>query len=300
MNGAPIAEAPNNASIGQIQELITVYNHYLERLRDEIGVNEYREGASVNPKLGLGVQQAQISASNNATDFLYDSYLNVYTQTAFKIALLLYDSVLYGGKAYRDYLSTNDVEGKIFDVFIEALPDDNEKQFLNQMVQTAISANAIDFEDAFKVRNIKNYKLAEMYLSKAKKKKMREDMEKAQANSQMNAQSQQQSIMAKAQADAQLEQVQSQNKIAVVNAEMKLKQNSMTQEFVQMALLKSFELDRELPADIQAIVDNYFNELQQQKMAEQQAIMQAAQQQQMQQQQMGQEQMEEGQQYEGE
>jgi len=300
MNGAPIAEAPNNASIGQIQELITVYNHYLERLRDEIGVNEYREGASVNPKLGLGVQQAQISASNNATDFLYDSYLNVYTQTAFKIALLLYDSVLYGGKAYRDYLSKNDVEGKIFDVFIEALPDDNEKQFLNQMVQTAISANAIDFEDAFKVRNIKNYKLAEMYLSKAKKKKMREDMEKAQANSQMNAQSQQQSIMAKAQADAQLEQVQSQNKIAVVNAEMKLKQNSMTQEFVQMALLKSFELDRELPADIQAIVDNYFNELQQQKMAEQQAIMQAAQQQQMQQQQMGQEQMEEGQQYEGE
>jgi hypothetical protein len=297
MNGVPISEAPNNASIGQIQELITVYNHYLERLRDEIGVNEYREGASVNPKMGLGVQQAQIAASNNATDFLYDSYLNVYTQTAFKIALLLYDSVLYGGKAYREYLSSNDIEGKVFDVFIEALPDDNEKQFLNQMVQTAISANAIDFEDAFKVRNIKNYKLAEMYLSKAKKKKMREEMEKAQMNSQMNAQSQQQSIAAKAQADAQLEQIQSQGKIAVVSAEMKLKKSSMTQEFVQMALLKSFELDRELPDDIQAIVDNYFTEMQQQNMAEQQAMQQQAM---MEQEQMPEDEMEEGEEYEEE
>lgn len=286
INGSPIQEAPNNASIGQIQELITVYNHYLERLRDEIGVNEYREGASVNPKLGLGVQQAQISASNNATDFLYDAYLNVYTQTAFKIALLLYDSVLYGGQAYREYLSNNDVEGKVFDVLIEALPDDNEKQFLNQMVQTAISAGAIDFEDAFKVRNIKNYKLAEMYLSKAKKRKMREDMQKAQQNSQMNAEAQQQSIAAKAQADAQMEQIQAQNKIAIVETEMKFKQGIMTQEFVQAALMKSYELDRELPTEIQSIIDSYFSDLEQMKMQQQALQEQAMQQQAMQEQAM--------------
>lgn len=274
VNGVPIAEAPNNASIGQIQELITVYNHYLDRLRDEIGVNEYREGASVNPKLGLGVQQSQIAASNNATDFIYDAYLSVYTQTAFKVALLLYDSVLYGGKAYRDYISSNNVEGKVFDILVEAIPDDNEKQFLNQMLQTAISANAIEFEDAFKVRNIKNYKLAEMYLSKAKKKKMRMDMEQAQANSQMNAQSQQQSIMAKAQADAQLEQLQGQNKVNVVETEMKMKLELSKQEFVQMALMKSYELDKELPDEIQAIVDQYFKEKEEQKMMEQQMIQQ--------------------------
>ena len=105
MNGVPISEAPNSSSIGQLQELITVYNHYLERLRDEIGVNEYREGATVNPKIGLGVQQAQIAASNNATDFIYSAYLSIYQQTSFKIALLLYDSVLYGGRQYEDYLS---------------------------------------------------------------------------------------------------------------------------------------------------------------------------------------------------
>jgi len=265
MNGVPISEAPNSGSIGQIQELITVYNHYLTRLRDEIGVNEYREGASVNPKLGLGIQRSQVEASNNATDFIYDGYLNLYKQTSFKSALLLYDSVLYGGRQYRDYISDKEVKDKQFDVIVEVMPDEAEKQFLNSMIQTAISANAIEFEDAFKVKNIKNYKLAEMYLSKAKKKKMRDDMQKAQQNSEMNSQSQQQSIMAKAQADAQTQQVEAQSKIAITDAESKMKSDLSRQEFIQLALMKSFELDRELPDEIQSIVDQYFQEKEDQK-----------------------------------
>jgi hypothetical protein len=284
MNGVPISEAPNSGSIGQIQELITVYNHYLTRLRDEIGVNEYREGASVNPKLGLGIQRSQVEASNNATDFIYDGYLNLYKQTSFKSALLLYDSVLYGGKQYREYLSDREVKDKQFDVIVEVMPDDAEKQFLNSMIQTAISANAIEFEDAFRVKNIKNYKLAEMYLSKAKKKKMRDDMQKAQQNSEMNSQSQQQSIMAKAQADAQTQQVEAQSKIAITDAESKMKSDLSRQEFIQLALMKSFELDRELPDEIQNIVDQYFQEKDQQKQMEmqqqQEQMMQQMQQQQ--------------------
>ena len=291
MNGVPISEAPNSGSIGQIQELITVYNHYLTRLRDEIGVNEYREGASVNPKLGLGVQRSQVEASNNATDFIYDGYLNLYKQTSFKSALLLYDSVLYGGQQYRDFISDAEVKDKQFDVIVEVLPDEAEKQFLNSMIQTAISANAIEFEDAFKVKNIKNYKLAEMYLSKAKRKKMKDDMQKAQQNSEMNAQSQQQSIMAKAQADSQLQQIQAQSKIAITDAEGKMKSDISRQEFIQLALMKSFELDRELPDEIQSMVDQYFQEKEEEKAQLMMAQQQAQEQQMMQQEQGQQEEM---------
>lgn len=274
MNGVPISEAPNSSSIGQIQELITVYNHYLERLRDEIGVNEYREGATVNPKIGLGVQQAQIAASNNATDFIYDAFLSIYQQTSLKIALLLYDSVLYGGQQYRDYLTPEAVEGRIFNVRIDILPDDKERQFVESMIQTALSAGMIDFEDAFRVRSIKNTKLAEMYLSKAKKRKEKADMEKAQANSQMNAQSQQQSIAAKAQADAQLEQIQSQGKIMAVQTEMKMKQDLAEQEFVQQIMMKSYELGKPLSPELQSMVAAYFQKKQmEQAQIEQQAMM---------------------------
>jgi len=282
MNGVPISEAPNSSSIGQLQELITVYNHYLERLRDEIGVNEYREGATVNPKIGLGVQQAQIAASNNATDFIYDAYLSIYQQTANKIALLLYDSVLYGGQQYREYLNPQEIEGRVFDVRIDILPDDRERQFVEGMIQTALSAGIIDFEDAFRVRSIKNTKLAEMYLSKAKKRKQKEDMEKAQANSEMNAQSQQQSIQAKAQADMQLEQIQGQAKLAVVQTEMEMKKQLSEQQFVQDALMKSFELGKPLSPEMQNIVMNYF----QAKQDTEQAAMQEQMLQQMEQQQI--------------
>ena len=280
MNGIPIQEAPNTGSIGQIQQLISVYNHYLDRLRDEIGVNEYREGAQVNPKLGLGVQQSQIQASNNATDFIYDAYLNIYQQTSFKIALLLYDSVLYGGKQYEEYLNPDSVKGRVFDVMIEVMPDDKEKQFVEQMVQTALSAGIIEFEDAFRIRSIKNTKLAEMYLSKAKSIKEQKEMQKAQMNSQMNAQAQQQSIQVKAQADAQLQQVEAQTKAAIITTEMKHKQELSQQEFVQNALLKSFELGRPLSPELQSIVQQYFQGKQQEAMQEQMMQQQMMQQQQ--------------------
>ena len=271
-NAVPIQEAPNSGSVSQIQQLIMVYNHYLERLRDEIGVNEYREGSGVNPKLGLGVQQAQIQASNNATDFIYDAYLSLYQQTAFKISLLLYDSVIYGGRQYSEYLNPEKVSGKTFDVKIEVMPDEKERQFLEGMIQTALSAGMIEFEDAFKVRGIKNTKLAEMYLTKAKSNKQKQEMEKARQNSEMNAQSQQQSIQAKAQADAQLQQLEGQSKIAVVSAEMSMKQELSSQEFVQNALMKSFETGKPLTQEIQAIVDNYFAKKAQEEQAQQQAM----------------------------
>lgn len=269
MNGLPIQEAPNSGSVSQIQQLILVYNHYLDRLRDEIGVNEYREGSGVNPKLGLGVQQAQIQASNNATDFIYDAYLNIYQQTALKISLLLYDSVLYGGKQYEEYLSPEAVKGRQFDVKIEVLPDEKERQFLEAMIQTALSAGVLDFEDAFRIRSIKNTKLAEMYMAKAKKNKEKAEMEKAKQNSEMNAQAQQQSIQAKAQADAQLQEIQSQGKLAIVNAEMRMKQELSEQEFVQLALLKSYELGRPLSQEMKAVVDTFFAKKQQKEMEEQ-------------------------------
>lgn len=281
VNGVPIAEAPNSSSIGQIQELVTVYNHYLDRLRDEIGVNEYREGATINPKMGLGVQQAQIAASNNATDFIYDAYLSIYQQTSTKIAMLLYDTVSYGAQQYKDYLSSESIKGRLFDVKIEVLPDDKERQFVEAMIQTALSAGMIEFEDAFRVRSIKNTKLAEMYLSKAKKKKQKEDTERAQMNSQMNAQSQQQSIAAKAQADAQIQQMDAQGKLAIVQTEMKMKQELAEQQFVQNALMKSFELGKPLTEELQNMVMSYF----QKKQMEEQAMQQQAMQEQMAQQQ---------------
>jgi hypothetical protein len=84
----------------------------------------------------------------------------------------------------------------------------------------------------------------------------------------------------KAQMDAQLEQIQSQGKLAIVNTEMTLKKDLLEQEFVQLALLKSFELGRPLSSQLDQVVNSYFAKKQQEMMQEAMAQQMMAQQQQ--------------------
>jgi hypothetical protein len=181
---------------------------------------------------------------------------------------------MYGGEQYREYMGES-VKDKKFDIKIQVLPDEKDKQYLEAMIQTALSAQQIEFEDAFKIRHIENVKLAEMYLTKSKKRRQREQMEIAQQNSQMNAEAQQKSIQAKGQSDAQLQQMQSQSKASLIQIEMSMKAEMAEQEFVQNILLKSFETGSTLSPELRMIVDSY--------MAKKQAKEQAIQQQQMQQ-----------------
>jgi len=276
--GLPINELPNIGNINQINAAIQVYNFYVNKIRDEVGINEYREGSSVNPKMGLGVLQSQIRESNNATDFIYDSYLEIAEQTLTKIGILLHDSVVYGGKAYREYFSNAELAGMYFDFKLEMLADDLEKAYVESMLNVAMQGNMIDFDDAFKIRRIDNVKLQEMFLTRAKKKKMEADMQKAQQNSEMNAQVQERSMMAKAQSDAQIQQLKAQSQIAIDKELAKTKEEQSTQEFVFEILKISYQSGKPLEGYAKEVVDSYFAQKAQQ--AQMEAEMAAQQQQQ--------------------
>ena len=254
----PIQEMPNNGSMNQLSQLIETYNFYLNNLRNEIGTNEYNEGASVNPKMGLGVLQNQMQMSNNATEFIYEAWITILQDTVKKVSLLLYDSVTYGGDAYRSYLGQNDVKDKIFDIFIDMLPNEEERKEKVGLVQTALSAGIIEFEDAFKIKNIKNIKLSEIYLSRAKKKKQQEDMMIAQQNSQMQSQSAIAAAQAKQQGEAQIKQLEGQIAMERIKMEQDAKGETSLQDFVQTVLLESFKLGKELTPYLQQMVDGYF------------------------------------------
>lgn len=267
----PIQEMPNNGSMNQLSQLIETYNFYLNTLRNEIGTNEYSEGAAVNPKMGLGVLQNQMQMSNNATEFIYEGWITILQEAVKKISLLLYDSVTYGGDAYRSYLGKSDVKDKIFDIFIEMLPDDEARRQKEAMIQTAMSAGIIEFEDAFKIKNIKNIKLSEIYLSRAKKKKQQDDMMIAQQNSQMQSQSAMQASQVAQQGEAQLKQMEAQLTTAKIKQEWDSKEELSLQEFVQTALLESFKMGKDLPNNIQTLVDGFFSNKQMEAQQEQQA-----------------------------
>ena len=271
-SGAPIAEISNSGSVQQLQELVTIFNYYLNRLREETGINELRDGAGINPRLGNKQLQAGIAASNNATDFLYDAYVNIMENTMMKCGILLSDAVSFRVREYANIMKS-DISKRYFDIKVDMLPDDEYRQYLDNMVQTALSAGQIDFETAFNIRNIKNIKLGELYLARATKKKQKEAQELAKQNSQMNAEAQQQSLQMKAQMDAQLEQLQGEYKVNTVKTEQAMRAESEMQMFVMDILKKSYELDKPLTPELQQIVNNYFQAQQMRAQVAQQQIM---------------------------
>jgi hypothetical protein len=268
----PVQEIANAGSVQQLQELINIFNYYLNRLREETGINELRDGAAINPRLGNKQLQAGIAASNNATDYIYDSYVSIIENTMMKCGILLSDAVSFRVKEYASVVKS-DINNRYFDIKVEMLPDDEYKQFLEAMVQTALSGGQIDFETAFNIRNIKNVKLGELYLARATKKKQKELQKQAQQNSEMNAQAQQQSLQLKAQADIQLEQMQGEYKVNTVRTEQAMRSEADMQMFVMDILKKSYELDKPLTPELQTIVNNYFQAQQvKAQMAQQQAM----------------------------
>lgn len=255
----PIKELANTGSVTQIQALITVYNFYLERLRQDIGTNESVEGQSVNPKLGLGVMQNQITASNRTTEYIYEGYLSIMQNTCRKISILLWDNVMFGGKQYREFIGDEELEDAYFDVNIEMLPDEMERLKIDQKVETALSAGIIDFQDAFKIGNIKNIKLKELYLSRATKRTQKQRMEENQANIQANTQAQIASTQATAQVKQQEIQMEGQVKASITQMAAKTQSDLETQKFVQDLLRESFKTGKPLPPYLQDIVDGFYN-----------------------------------------
>jgi hypothetical protein len=276
----PITELPNGASIAQFQQLIAVYNFNLERLRQDVGTNEYTEGQAVNPKLGLGVMDNQVAASNRANEFIYEGYLSIMQNVCRNIAILLWDNVMFGGQAYRHIVGDEALDDKRFDVNVEMLPDEQQQQRVDAQVQAALTAGLIDFQDAFKINNIRNIKLKELYLSRAQKKKRQQTNEDNQANIQATSQAQQASAAATSQAKQQELQLEYQGKMAVMTTTNKGASDLSLQNWVQEMLTLSFEQNRPLPPNIQDIVNSYFEDKANQEQDQAEATDQIMQQQQ--------------------
>ena len=233
-NPMPIQELAGGIG-GALQELIAIYQYNLQMIRDVTGINEIRAAEQPDKESLVGVQKMALLASNNATRWLNQAFLNI-TQNACKsVALRVQDLVSYTG-TYKGYIQaigefnmkaievTKDVTLADFGIMIEPLPDDEEKAILEQNIQMSLQQQQLRLEDAIMIRTIPNVKLANQLLVLRRKKYAQEQQEMAMANAQANAQQQQASIAAKAQADAQMKQMESQSEIQKLQAEYQMKE----------------------------------------------------------------------------
>ena len=260
----PIQQIQNGAGGNKIQSLITAYNYYMQMIRDTTGLNEARDGSNPDKNALVGVQKLAAANSNTATRHILQSMLYLTASTAECLSLRISDIVEYSPtkEAFINAIGSHNVatleEMKNlhlhdFGIFIELLPDEEEKQMLENNIQMALQQQTLDLDDVIDLRNVRNVKLANQLLKVKRRKKMERDQQiqqqNIQAQAQANAQQQQaaaqmeiQKSQAKSQSDAQLEQTKNQLQTQYLQNEVAAKKELMQFEFDLNSRMKQMEM----------------------------------------------------------
>jgi hypothetical protein len=261
----PIQEISSGNGGGKLQSLIQTYNYYLQMIRDVTGMNEARDGSAPDSKALVGVQKLAAANSNVATRHILDAGLFITGQTAECLSLRISDILEYspsreafvqkiGGHNVATLAEMGELHLYDFGIFIELMPDDEQKAMLENNIQTALSAGLIDLSDAIDLREIKSIKLANQVLKIRRKKKQENDQlmqqQNMQAQAEANGQAQQVAAQAEVQKNqaitaqkAQLMQMENNFDMQKMQAEVEAKKELMATEFQYNMQLKGMEVE---------------------------------------------------------
>ena len=242
----PIQQIPN--AIRNINEMIALYNHYMQLIRDTTGINEQMDGTTPKGDALVGVQQIAIHQGNNAIHDITNAALTLYKRVCQDVVKCIQivpeDSVLYNiyanaiGESNMGVLNSfKDLPMYNFGVMVVRDMEDKDKEYLEQNIQMSIQQGQIDLEDAIAVRNMKDINQAERLLMLRRKKRMQKQQEQAAQNSQQQSQS---AMQAQQQA-AQSAQQQSQ-----LEAQIKQQEMQMKHQFEMQLLQARHEMQKEI------------------------------------------------------
>jgi hypothetical protein len=259
----PIQQINNGVNSGKIQSLITTYNYYLQMIRDVTGLNEARDGSSPDKNALVGVQKLAAANSNTATRHILQSMLFITAEVAECLSLRIADIVQYSPTkdAFIHAIGAHNVatldelkELHLYDfgIFIELMPDEEEKAILENNIQQALAQKLIDLDDAIDLREVRNIKLANQLLKIKRKKKQERDQvmqqQNIEAQTRANNQAQQaaaqmeiQKTQAKTLAEAELEKTRNELKTNYLQQEVDAKKELMNHEFSLNAQIKQAE-----------------------------------------------------------
>ena len=248
----PIQQIANSSNNGKLQSLIQTYNYYLQMIRDTTGLNEARDGSVPDPKALVGVQKLAAANSNVATRHVLLASMFITAEIAEKLSLRISDILEYSPtkEAFIQAIGAHNVatlkemeELHLYDfgIFLELEPDEEEKQMLENNIQTALSQKLIELDDAIDVREIKNTRLANQYLKLKRKQKAERDQKAQQQNIQAQAQANAQQQQAAAQAEIQKNQAKTASELQVDQAEARFKLEYLQEEVRLKKELMEFE-----------------------------------------------------------
>ena len=261
----PIQQIQNSSGGNKIQSLIQTYNYYLQMIRDVTGLNEARDGSMPDAKTLVGIQKLAAANSNVATRHILDSSMFLTAEVAEAISLRISDILEYSPTkdAFIQAIGAHNVatlkemsELYLYDfgIFIELDPDEEQRAMLENNIQTALSQQLIDLDDAIDIREIKNVKLANQLLKIKKRKKQERDQALQQRNIKAQADANAQAQQAVAQTEMQKNQQKTEMELQV-NAKQAEQKLMLLQQEVE-AKIRLMNHEFELNKQMQQMQDN--------------------------------------------
>ena len=255
----PIQELNSSSGGAKIQSLIQTYQYYLQMIRDVTGLNEARDGSTVDKNSLVGLQKMAANASNVATKHIKQSSLYLTLKLAENVSLRIADALYFPltAESLKNSISTFNVKTlqevadlNLYDfgIFLELEPDDEEQAQLESNIQVAIAQGGIDLEDAIDLRQIKNLKLANQMLKIKRKEKSKQDQANQQANIQAQASAQAETAERTAMAEVQKQEAVSGSKVQYEQAKTQMELQKMEREnqFEMQRMQQKFEYDMQL------------------------------------------------------
>ena len=249
----PIQELPGSGG-GQVQVLVGAYNQYIQMMRDVTGLNEARDGSDPDPNALVGVQKLAAANSNTATRHILSASMYITLALAEAICLRFKDVLEFHPtkKAFIGALGQFSV-GSLeemknlhlhdFGIFLELMPDEEEKSLLEANIQVALTRDNINLEDAIDIREVKNLKLANQLLKVRRIRKQQLDQQQAQAASVAQAEAQGAAQIQIEEAKAQAEQIKTSSKIQYRQADIEFEIKKLEVEAQTKRELMQFEYE---------------------------------------------------------
>jgi len=248
----PIQEITSGSGGNKMQALIGNYNYYLQMIRDVTGLNEARDGSMPDKNALVGVQKLAAANSNTATRHILQAGLYLTAETAECLSLRISDIIEYSPTkdAFIQAIGVHNVATLEemqslhlydFGIFIDLMPDEEEKAILENNIQMALQQKSIELEDAIDLRDIKNIKMANQLLKIRRKKKGEKDQAIQQQNIQMQAQANTQAAQAAAQVELQKEQALAQGQAQLEQMKAQIEAQKMQQEVLHKKELMALE-----------------------------------------------------------
>jgi len=248
----PIQEITSGNGGNKMQALIGTYNYYLQMIRDVTGLNEARDGSMPDKDTLVGVQKLAAANSNTATRHVLQAGLFLTAEVAECLSLRISDILEYSptADAFIHAIGSHNVatldemkELHLYDfgIFLELMPDDEEKAVLENNIQMALQQQNIELEDAIDLREIKNIKLANQLLKLRRKEKLARDQQIQQENIRVQGETNIQAQKVAAQTEVDKNQAITSMQQQLASTKAALESEKMEQELLHKKELMALE-----------------------------------------------------------